>query len=191
MDGRNRISAGTPFASISGVDRGFIVGPHARKFSRPSATARATRALASSTSCARASPSRSMLAWRVPSLSLSRSIFGSCRNASSALASLSVFASERTSPPTLRMPARSCCGSTSIRESTASVIVAETFSARCVTFDVATRARTAATITSMAVPLINAISNWRGNRRNRRESSLLSGAGKEGLLSCWREASSD
>jgi hypothetical protein len=43
----------------------------------------------------------------------------------------------------------------------------------------------------MAVPLINAISNWRGNRRNRRESSLLSGAGKEALLSCWREASSD
>src|SRR6476661_5007404 len=51
------------------------------------------------------------------------------------------------------MPARSCCGSTSIRESTASVIVVETFSARCVAFHVATRARIAAAIIRMAVPL--------------------------------------
>jgi len=135
------------------------VGLHALNLSRPSATARATRATASSTSVDRASPSRSMLACRVSSFSVSRSISGSCRKVRSALACFSVFASARTSPPTLWMPARSCRGSTSIRESTASVIVAETFSARWVTFDVATRARIAATIISMAVPLINAMSN--------------------------------
>lgn len=93
-----------------------------------------------------------------------------------------------TSVATLLKVVRTCCGSRLIRESTASVIVEATLSARWLIFDKVRRPRMAATITSIDVPLISASSRWSGNLHNRARSSFLklSGSGRGSLLLCWR-----
>jgi hypothetical protein len=151
---------------------------HLLIFASVSVTARPSCPIASSVRSVLVFASRSTLALRVVSASLSRSIRACATGFSPTLISLRVLPSVRTSSVRFRRFASTSLDGRSIFDITASVIVATVLSTKLSIRMIATSARIAATITRIAVALIRASRNSTGSLRSRAEIPFRSGSDK-------------